>query len=115
LVNGLGKVKFILSSINNPINHTGKNDQKISQYLYFIQLNYWDLADIESFIELIKEVLQCDLPQSVQIELIKRASGSPRFIKKYFKNVFLNNERTEANLFQKIKDTEYELKQFENG
>jgi nucleoside phosphorylase len=115
LINGLGKVKFILSSIHNPINHISKNDQKIHQYLYFIQLNYWDSTVIESLIELIKRILQCDLPQSVQTELIKQANGSPRFIKKFFRNVFLNNDRTEANLFQKIKDTENELKQFGNG
>ena len=60
-------------------------------------------------------MLQCDLPQSVQTKLIKQANGSPRFIKKFFKNVFLNNDRTEANLLQKIKDTENELKQFGNG
>jgi len=115
LINGLGKLKFVLSSIHNPINHISENDQKIHQYLYFIQLNYWDSAAIKSLIELINKTLHCDLPQSVLTELIKKANGSPRFIKKFFKNVFLNNDRAETNLLQRIKDTENELKQFGNG
>lgn len=115
LTNGLGKVKFILSSIHNPITHIARNDQKIHQYLYFLPLKYWESADIESLIKLIKEPIQCNLPQPVQTKLIKQANGSPRFVKKYFKNVLLNEDRSQSSLFQKIIDTESELKQSGNA
>jgi len=114
LVNGLNKIKFILSSIHNPTTHIEKNDQKVHEYLHFLQLNYWETDIIETLIELIEKSLQYGLPQSVKTKLIEQAKGSPRFIKKFFKNVFLNSDRTEANLLQKIKDTENELKQFGN-
>ncbi|MDR3047515.1 MAG: hypothetical protein LBU51_07895 [Bacteroidales bacterium] len=114
LISELTNVKFILSSIQNPITHISKNDQKIHQYLHFFQLNCWKEQDIKALIEVITKALQYDLPSNIQNELIEQAKGSPRFIKKFFKNVFLNDDRTEANLLQKIKDTDNELKQFGN-
>jgi nucleoside phosphorylase len=114
LINGLGGVKFVLSSIHNPVVHIAIKDQKIHQYMYFIQLTYWRQDVIGELINMILDYLHYDLPMSVQKKLIERANGSPRFIKKYFKNILLNKDNTIVILLQKIEDTDNELKQFSN-
>jgi|GEM_PF-754097 len=114
LTDGLEQVRLILSSIHNPIIHIQKNDQKIHEYLYFLQLKYWESTVIEDLIALIEKPLQIKLSHSVKTELVEQAKGSPRFIKKFFKNVILKDKRTDSDLLQIIQETDNELKQFRN-
>jgi nucleoside phosphorylase len=114
LTDGLEQVRLILSSIHNPIIHINKNDQKIHQYLHFLQLKYWESTVIECLIVLIEKPLQINLSPSVKTQLVERAKGSPRFIKKFFKNIMLQDKRTDSALLQIIQDTDNELKQFGN-
>jgi nucleoside phosphorylase len=114
LINGLEQVRFILSSIHNPIIHIQKSDQKIHEYLHFLPLKYWESPVIQDLIMLIEKYLQINLSQSVKTNLVEQAKGSPRFIKKFFKNVLLKNKRADADLLHIIQETDNELKQFGN-
>jgi nucleoside phosphorylase len=114
LADGLEQVRLILSSIHNPIIHIQQSDQKIHEYLHFLQLKYWESTVIESLVVLIEKPLQINLSQSVKTKLVEQAKGSPRFIKKFFKNVILKDTRTDSDLLQIIQETDNELKQFRN-
>lgn len=112
LVSGLEKVMFVLSSIKDPSLHISKNTQKIHQYLYFLPFNYWKKETILLLIERIENALQFNLSEKVKVELIQYAKGSPRFIKKYFRNVLVQKNREENILLALINETDQELKQF---
>ena len=114
LIDGLEQVRFVLSSIHNPIIHIHKSDQKIHEYLHFLPLKYWESPVIQDLILLIERSLQINLSQSVKTNLVEQAKGSPRFIKKFFKNVVLKNKKADTDLLQIIQETDNELKQFGN-
>lgn len=114
LINGLEQVRFILSSIHNPITHIHKCDQKIHEYIHFLPLKYWESSVIQNLILLIEKPLQINLSQTVRSNLIEQAKGSPRFIKKFFKNIILKNKSADSDLLDIIQETDNELKQFGN-
>jgi len=114
LTDGLEQVRIILSSIHNPIIHIHESDQKIHEYLYFLQLRYWESPVIEDLITLIEKSLQINLSQSVKTKLVEQSKGSPRFIKKFFKNIILKDKKADSDLLQIIQETDNELKQFSN-
>lgn len=84
----LFKIKFVLSSINSPIKHIQLFQQKIHQQIKFIDLKYWENQDIEKLIDVIGINLNLAMPESFKEDLLKSAKGSPRFIKKCFRNLF---------------------------
>lgn len=112
LITGLDRVMFVLSSIKDPSLHISKNAQKIHQYLYFMSFKYWEKEPIDLLIEKIETVLQLKLSENVKTELIQCANGSPRFIKKFFRNILTQKSSEEDVLLAKIKETNQELKQF---
>lgn len=112
LKNGLDRISFILSSINNPLIYLNKNAQKIHQYLYFFPLVYWQQETIQELIKKIEESIQIRLPETVKSELMSSANGSPRFIKKYYRNLLTEKTYSTEILRDKIKETNNELKQF---
>lgn len=111
---GLEQLRFVLSSIQNPKNHIQRCDQKIHEYLYFLSLEYWDSSVIDKLITLIETNLKIHLSLVVKEELAKQSKGSPRFIKKFFKNVMLQDKNTDSDLLRIIQETDDELKQFRN-
>lgn len=114
LVGGLEKIIFVLSSIKNPSLHISKNAQKIHQYLHFLPFQYWEKEIISLLIERIENALQFELHGNVKTELVQYAKGSPRFIKKFFRNILVQKNKEENFLLTKIKETDQELKQFGN-
>lgn len=112
LITGLEKVIFILSSIKDPSLHISKNAQKIHQYMHFMPFKYWEKEPLNLLIEKIEKALSLKLPENVKIELIKYSNGSPRFIKKFFRNVLVQKSMEESALLARIKETNQELKQF---
>lgn len=102
-------VKFILSSINNPAKHVHLFQQKIFQQIKFIELKYWDNKDIDRLIELISKYIQCNLSDEFTKKLNQQSKGSPRFIKKFFRNVFSIGKSDEISLNEILQETEREL------
>ncbi len=109
LTGNLDKVKFALSSINNPINSIQLFQHKVHQQLSFIPLDYWNSRDINSLIDRIEANIGIYLPIKIKDEFIEYGNGSPRFIKKYFRSLLTINNHDEASLQYILKETHREL------
>lgn len=109
------EIKFILSSINNPTKHIQVFQHKILQQLKFIELTGWIEPDLIKLIDIISKYLKFKLNSDIQKELIVSAKGSPRFIKKYFRNIIAINKKDEDTLKAILSETERELSLNQNG
>jgi nucleoside phosphorylase len=107
----LGNIKFVLSSISNPIRHLSAHQQKVKMEFKFIELTNWDLPDCEKLIDLILSHLTINLPHSTKDKLLNASNRSPRFIKKYFRNVLAEMPFDNTTLEKMISITEAELSQ----
>lgn len=112
---GLDKIRFVLSSINNPVNYIKVFQQKVHQQLHFMNLQYWSVQDINALIELIEKELNFELPKEIKEELSTNSKGSPRFIKKFFRSVYTINRTDTKTLQFIIAETKRELSQFRNA
>jgi nucleoside phosphorylase len=106
---GLNKVKFVLSSINNPTTYISVPQHKIHQHLKFSSMEYWDDNEINLLIDLIETNIQFSLNSILRSGLIKSAAGSPRFIKKYYRSIYTLSKTDDKSLINLLKETEREL------
>lgn len=107
---GLNNVKFVLSSLENPISNIATVQQKIHQYMMFLQFEYWTENDINKLVQLIEDEIKWKLPFPERNKLISKSNGSPRFIKKFFRSIFTIEKNDTETLNMIITETERELK-----
>lgn len=81
-------IKYVLSSIYSPLNHITEFNQKIYETVKFIEIEDWLPSDGLELINLIQNKLDLDVLEEIKDEIIIASDGSPRFIKKVFKNSF---------------------------
>lgn len=103
-------VKFVLSSINNPTKHIQLFQQKVHQQIKFVELKYWDNQDIEKLIDVISINLKIPITPDLKNTLVKSAKGSPRFIKKCFRNLFAIGNFDQMAFTKALSETEKEFK-----
>lgn len=115
LIVGLDRIRFVLSSINNPVEHLQVFQQKIHEQLKFVGLEYWDKEEIIELIETIEKEIQFSLPAGIKDELIATAAGSPRFVKKFFRSIYTLGKTDEKTLKYILIETERDLSQFRNA
>lgn len=115
LTGGLDNVKFVLSSIDNPEKNIQIYQQKIHQQLNFFSFIYWNKEEIKELIDLIEKEFKFTLPEDVKTELIIKAKGSPRFIKKFFRSIYTLNKIDIKTLKNIIEETSRELNQFRDA
>jgi len=108
-INGLSKIKFVLSSIENPAIKISIVQQKIHQQISFVPLEYWKEEDILKLIEMILGAFKLNLNAEFKKELITSAKGSPRFIKKFFRSLYTLNKVDNKTLRIILKETERDL------
>jgi Holliday junction resolvasome RuvABC ATP-dependent DNA helicase subunit len=75
----------------------------------FVELKYWDDKDISKLFELITKPFNINLPTGFDLKLIQHSKGSPRYIKKYFRNVLAIEKFDEVSLNEMLKETDREL------
>lgn len=109
-INGLSKIKFVLSSIQNPAKNIPIVQHKIHQQISFIPLFYWKEEEIVNLIELILIEFKLNLNSEFKKDLITIAKGSPRFVKKFFRSIYTLDKVDEKTLRVILKETERELK-----
>jgi nucleoside phosphorylase len=109
LIAELCQVKFILSSIKNPQDNIQDFQIKVKEQLRFIEMSNWSQADILKLIDLISKEVNIKLPAEVKSALLKASSSSPRFIKKYFRNILIMGRHDKKTLEQALTETEREL------
>jgi len=112
LIVGLDKIRFVLSSINNPVAYLQVFQQKIHEQLKFVGFDYWDNEDIIKLIEKIEKEIQFSLPADIKEELIATAAGSPRFVKKFFRSIYTLGKTDAKTLKYILIETERDLSQF---
>lgn len=110
----LEKVKFVLSSINCPIKYLRSHQQKIHSLIKFLALTNWDKKDILSLINLIERELNYQLPVEFREKLIEASQNSPRYVKKFFRNLFTRGEKGNGALQLALKETSLELNLYKN-
>lgn len=103
------QIKYVLSSIYSPINHISDFNQKIYETVKFIEINDWELPDCSNLVNLIEEKLELNIQKVVKNEIITSSYGSPRFIKKAFKNSFALGGLKTENYKKVIEETKREL------
>ncbi|MCA6435467.1 MAG: hypothetical protein IM592_03235 [Bacteroidetes bacterium] len=103
-------VKFVLSSINNPTKHIQLFQQKVHQQIKFVELKYWANQDIEKLIDVISKNLKISITSDFKNALVKSAKGSPRFIKKCFRNLFAIGIFDQMAFTKALSETEKEFK-----
>ncbi|NTW68776.1 MAG: hypothetical protein HGB23_02870 [Chlorobiaceae bacterium] len=106
---GLDKVKFVLSSIDNPSLSISEIQQKIYQHLMFIPLTYWGKDEIILLVDKIIGVFNVCLTSDFKSSLIERSKGSPRFIKKFFRSIYTLNKFDDKTYVNILRDIEREL------
>jgi nucleoside phosphorylase len=108
-ISGLDKIKFVLSSIDNPKFNIPIVQHKIHQNMSFLSLGYWEEGQIILLIDMILREFKISLTGEFKSELIQSAKGSPRFIKKFFRSIYTLNKADEKTLKMVLKETEREL------
>lgn len=111
LKQGLQEFKFVLSSINDPQRNIQLFNHKIKSFLKFLKLTNWDKSDTTSLIDLIISHLKIPFNDTLKQNLIDKSKGSPRFIKKYFRNLLSEANFDDVNMAAMILKTEIELSQ----
>jgi nucleoside phosphorylase len=114
LAMGLSNIRFVLSSINNPVNYIHIFQHKIHQQLNFMSLEYWQKDKIISLIDVIEAGFRFSLPIEIKNDLIALSNGSPRFVKKYYRSIYTLNKTDDNTLRFILKDTHRELSHFKN-
>lgn len=109
LIKELGSIKFVLSSINSPTPSIPSFQLKIHQQMKFINMNNWSDEEINELIDLISFNLKISLSDILKKELKKTSKRSPRFIKKYFRNILACNAFNETLQRNLIDETSREL------
>lgn len=106
----LNKVRFVLSSIKNPTSHIRQNQQKIHQQVKFVELTYWSSNDICKLIQLINNELSISVDKTNIDKLRSISGGSPRFVKKFYRNLLTCCLMTNVDFENILAETEHELK-----
>jgi nucleoside phosphorylase len=105
----ISNIKFVLSSINSPQKHIHLFQQKVFQQIKFIDLEYWDIKDTERLVELITANFNIDLDYEFKNRLCQNSKGSPRLIKKFFRNLIAIGKFDNSRLDVLLKETKREL------
>jgi Holliday junction resolvasome RuvABC ATP-dependent DNA helicase subunit len=95
---------------NNPTKHIQLFQHKVHQQIKFVELKYWDNQDIEKLIDVISRNLKIPITPEFKNSLVKSAKGSPRFIKKCFRNLFAIGVFDQMAFTNALSETEKEFK-----
>lgn len=109
LIPGLENIKFILSSIQDPTTYIQSYNQKIHQQLKFIKLDNWNVNDVIKLFELINDKFKFEFDQQIKDEIISKSKRSPRFVKKFFRNLLSLNNKDIVTIKGALLETELEL------
>jgi nucleoside phosphorylase len=104
------QIKYILSSIYSPLNHIPEFNQKIHEIVKFIEIKDWEKTESTSLVNIIQEELKFCIEDDIKDEIVSTSYGSPRFIKKTFKNSFALGGLNINNYKTVLLETQRELK-----
>ncbi|NOQ75774.1 MAG: hypothetical protein GQ574_27450 [Crocinitomix sp.] len=106
---GLSQVKFILSSIENPVRHISDFQTKIYESMKFVKIDFWEESYILELINKIETKFEWNLHVEDKAKLIKMANGSPRFIKKFYHSLYTLKRHDRVTVERILSETDREL------
>jgi nucleoside phosphorylase len=106
---GLAGLKFILSSICNPLAHIQPSQQKVVQHFKFRELQQWNTSDMSKLVKSITSELQILIDKNQIQKIFTAANGSPRFVKKFFRNLISLTSINNDSFNMALSETEREL------
>jgi len=109
LNNQTTQIKYILCSIFSPLNLISEFNEKIHEHVKFIELKDWNEIELENLVNLIENGLSISNEKTIKDGIINAAKGSPRFIKKTYKNAFTFGGFNNENLNKSLIETNREL------
>jgi nucleoside phosphorylase len=109
LVNKNVNIKYVLSSIYSPEENIEVFQQQIRSLIRFVEFEDWTKDELTLLLALIEKELNLSLDGLIKENLIRFSKGSPRWIKKFFKNIFILGEITTSNVENAIIQTNYEI------
>lgn len=109
LVNANVNIKYVLSSIYSPEENIEEYQQKIRSLIRFVEFKDWTDEEITLLISLIQKELNLSFDSSVNEKLIRLSKGSPRWIKKFFKNAYILGGISTSNIENAIIQTNSEI------
>lgn len=98
------QIKFILTSIDNPKSSIASQKTKILENMYLLLMHEWSKIELNELVRLICDKLSINITDEEEEILIDASLGSPRYIKKFFKN-FLILKGNDKILFEDIIST----------
>lgn len=102
-------IKYVLSSIYSPEENIESYQQQIKSLIRFVEFEDWSTEELTKLLTLIQNKLNISLEHSVIQQLIILSKGSPRWIKKFLKNLFILGEINSSNIENAILQTNYEI------
>ena len=109
LVNKNVDIKYVLSSIYSPVEHIKDFQQKIGSLIRFVEFENWENEELYSLISMISKELNLSLKEDEIQKIIKDSKGSPRWLKKFFKNTCILGEFSTSNIENAIIQTNKEI------
>lgn len=109
LVVSLDNVRIVLSTISDPTIYIQSYHQKVTQQIKFVEITNWNTKDITKLVSIIEKESSLKLDTKLKTQLITSSKGSPRFIKKFFRNLLTINKIDSKNMCTILKETEREL------
>lgn len=109
LVNPNVNIKYVLSSIYSPEENIEEYQQKIRSLIRFVEFEDWTADEITLLLTLIQKELNLSLESSIITKLISISKGSPRWIKKFFKNAYILGGISTLNIENAILQTNSEI------
>ncbi|WP_144051646.1 hypothetical protein [Fibrisoma limi] len=105
----LSKIKFIVSSIDNPMIYINRFQVKVTQYLKFIEITYWPEEEIRSLNQLLQTQLSVRLDDTFNSKLIVKSKGCPRFIKAFYRNLISISTSESESLEIALRETTHDF------
>jgi nucleoside phosphorylase len=105
----LDEVKFVLSSIHNPSSAIKTFQQKIVQKMKFLELSNWTKEDVHKLVSLLSKNLDITINDDAIEMIVMSSKGSPRFVKKFFRNIIVLGKWEMSDIKEMIAETEREL------
>ncbi|WP_028980142.1 hypothetical protein [Sporocytophaga myxococcoides] len=103
-------IKFIFSSLLSPTDHIVDGQKKIYEKIKFLRYDLWSENDCESLAKIISENLNLLFGEPERKQIIEASGGSPRLIKRIFRDYIVCIDQPNMTLDRILKETLTEFK-----
>lgn len=104
---GKQSIRLIVTSIFDPAIFVAPKRLKIYEQITFMTLEHWVPRDIKRLIDMVEGVMvETKLSDDQKDLIVASASGSPRFVKTFFKNYIVKRNKKDWSIEQSLLETQ---------